>query len=138
MIASFTIEGVPVAKGRPRISTRGGFARAYTPAKTRSFEAVVSDTARAAIGPIDPYAGPVEMEAHFSIPVPKSWRKRDRADALAGIIQPGGKPDLDNYFKAIADGLNGIVYKDDSQIVSARLTKRYGDDPGVVVTVREA
>jgi Holliday junction resolvase RusA-like endonuclease len=136
MIASFTIDCIPVAKGRPRLTTRGGFARAYTPAKTRSFEALVAEQAKAAVGPIDPYSGPVELEAHFSLPIPKSWRKCDKAAALLGIIQPQSKPDLDNFAKALSDGLNGIVYADDSQIVSCRLTKRYGEEPGVAVTVR--
>lgn len=138
MIASFTIDCIPVAKGRPRISTRGGFPRAYTPAKTRTFETMISERAKAAVGPMDPYKGAVEFEAHFSLPVPKSWSKRDRVDALAGIIQPLGKPDWDNYAKALSDALNGIVYADDSQIVSARITKRYGEEPGVAVTVRAA
>lgn len=136
MIASFVISGIPVPKGRPRLTTRNGFARAYTPEKTRRFETMVADQARAAVGPIDPYSGAVELEAHFSLPVPKSWPKRDRIAALAGDIHPQGKPDIDNFLKAIADGLNGVVYLDDCQIVSARLTKRYGDEPGVAVTVR--
>lgn len=138
MIASFTIEGIPVAKGRPRLTTRGGFARAYTPDKTRRFEAVVADAAGAAVGVMDPYPGAVELEAHFTIPIPKSWTKRDKIAALDGTIFPASKPDIDNYLKAIADGMNGVVYKDDCQIVSARLTKRYGDDPGVAITVRAA
>lgn len=138
MIASFIIEGIPVAKGRPRLTTRNGFARAYTPDKTRRFETVVADEARTAIGPIDPYAGAVELEAHFTIPIPKSWRKSDKAAALAGTLFPASKPDIDNYLKAIADGMNGVVYCDDCQIVSARLTKRYGEEPGIAITVRAA
>jgi Holliday junction resolvase RusA-like endonuclease len=136
VIASFTIDCIPVPKGRPRLTTRGGFARAYTPAKTRTFEAMVAEQARAAVGPMDAYTGPVELEAHFSLPIPKSWRKCDKAAALLGIIYPQGKPDLDNFTKSLSDGLNGIVYADDGQIVSARITKRYGQEPGVAVTVR--
>lgn len=127
-----------MAKGRPRLTTRGGHARAYTPDKTRRFETVVADTARASIGPIDPYDGAVELEAHFDLPIPKSWPKRDKLAALAGTILPTGKPDLDNYLKALADGMNGVVYVDDCQIVSTRLSKRYGEEPGVSVTVRPA
>jgi Holliday junction resolvase RusA-like endonuclease len=138
MIVSFVISGVPIAKGRPRLTTRNGFARAYTPEKTRRFETVVAEQARAALGPMDAFTGPVELEAHFSLPIPKSWSKRDKAAALAGSILPQSKPDLDNYLKAIADGMNEVVYKDDCQIVSCRLTKRYGEEPGVAVTVRPA
>lgn len=136
MIASFVISGIPVAKGRPRITARGGFARAYTPEKTRRFESIIADQARAAVGPAEPYLGAVELEAHFSLPIPKSWPKRDKLAAMEGRLLPQGKPDLDNYLKALADGMNGIVYGDDCQIVSARMTKRYGDDPGIAVSVR--
>ena len=38
---SFTIPGSPVGKGRPRVSVRGGYAHAYTPEKTRTYEARV-------------------------------------------------------------------------------------------------
>ena len=34
----FSIPVIPVAKGRPRLSTRGGYAHAYTPTKTRNAE----------------------------------------------------------------------------------------------------
>lgn len=138
MIASFTLSGVPVAKGRPRLTTRGGVARAYTPAATRRFEAQIADAARAAIGPVDPYTGPVELEAHVLLPIPASWPRRWRTAAATGGLLPHKRPDLDDYGKAIADGLNGVVYADDAQIVSLRMTKRYCEDPGVVVTVRAA
>lgn len=133
MITSFILSGVPVPKGRPRLSTRGGFARAYTPDKTRRFETAISEAARAAVGPIDPYQGAVEMEAHVIVPIPKSWPRRDKLAALEGRLRPEGKPDLDNYVKALADGMNGVVYADDAQIVSQIASKRYGEDPGVAV-----
>ena len=136
MIASFIVSGAPVPKKRPRVTMRGGFARAYTPKVTVAYEALVAEQARHAMGGIDAYAGPVELEAHFSLPIPKSWPKRDQRLAVAGMIQPDNKADIDNLFKSLADGLNGIVFADDSQIVSARITKRYGEEPGVAVTVR--
>jgi Holliday junction resolvase RusA-like endonuclease len=135
-LASFTVPGIPVGKGRPRFRRVGAHVRTYTPAKTASFEQVIADQARAAIGPVDPYAGAVEVEAYFVLPVPKSWRKADRAAALSGALHPTGKPDLDNLFKATCDAMNGVVYADDAQVVSTTHAKRYGDDPGVIVTVR--
>ena len=38
MRVSFTVPGQPVAKGRARMSIRGGHAIAYTPQKTRMYE----------------------------------------------------------------------------------------------------
>jgi Holliday junction resolvase RusA-like endonuclease len=138
VIASFVIDGIPVGKGRPRFGRVGKHVRVFTPEKTKRFETIVAEVAAAAIGPIDPYAGAVEVEAHFSLPVPKSWSKRRRAAALAGDELPTGKPDIDNFFKALADGMNGVVYVDDSQITDTRVRKRYGEEPGVAVTVRPA
>jgi len=40
------------------------------------------------------------------------------------------KPDIDNIMKIILDSLNGIIFKDDSQVVSGKYEKRYavGDE----------
>ncbi|MCO7656007.1 RusA family crossover junction endodeoxyribonuclease, partial [Pseudomonas aeruginosa] len=42
---------------------------------------------------------------------------------------------MDNVIKAIYDGLNGVVWKDDVQVVKAVVGKRYGETPGVRVKV---
>jgi Holliday junction resolvase RusA-like endonuclease len=52
-----------------------------------------------------------------------------------GKIRPAKKPDADNIMKAIADALNGIAYKDDSQIVNVTITKWYSDTPRVEVAI---
>ena len=54
-----------------------------------------------------------------------------------GLINPTKKPDLDNIAKAILDSLNGIAYKDDSQIVSLLISKKYSDRPRVEITLKE-
>lgn len=33
------------------------------------------------------------------------------------------KPDIDNVLKAVLDALNGVAYKDDSQVVEVRVVK---------------
>ena len=48
------------------------------------------------------------------------------------------KPDADNVVKIIADSLNEIAYKDDTQIVDCMVRKFYGEDPKVVVIIQEA
>lgn len=128
------LEGQPQGKGRPRFSARGGFARAYTPAKTRSYEdrlrmaaEVEMDCARLLEGPLF-----VWIEAVFVIP--KSWSKKKQALAMSNDLLPTGKPDVDNILK-IVDALNGVVWKDDSQIVSAQIAKFYGTDPGLTIDV---
>ncbi len=59
--------------------------------------------------------------------------------ARAGTELHTKRPDLDNVLKAIKDGLNGIVWGDDSQVAVLReCRKGYSDTPRVVVTVEVA
>jgi Holliday junction resolvase RusA-like endonuclease len=53
------------------------------------------------------------------------------------LERPTKKPDLDNLAKSVLDGLNGVVYLDDSQLVSLHITKVYDHSPGVDIMVRE-
>ena len=55
--------------------------------------------------------------------------------ALEGEIYPTTKPDKDNVIKAVYDGINGIVWKDDVQVVDGCQRKRYGEVPGVKVRI---
>ena len=57
---------------------------------------------------------------------------------LSGEIRPTKKPDWDNSGKIIADSLNEIAYKDDSQIVDGMVRKFYGETPKVIVVIKEA
>lgn len=128
---AFTVPGTPVAKGRPRISTRGGFARAFTPAKTVAYEGLIALAAQDAMKGAAPYVGPVSVTVTATFPIPASWSRKKQATALWHT----GRPDGDNLLKAVGDGLNGVAFKDDSQVASARIVKRYGAVPGLMVEV---
>lgn len=132
----FTIEGAPVPKGRPRFTRTG---HTFTPAKTRQYEALVTARAREVmIGKRKiekPNAVRVDILAIF--PVPSSWSKKRRTAALQGVEHHVSKPDLDNVQKAILDGMNGIVFEDDSQVIDSRTRKAYGSEPGVKVFIDE-
>ena len=125
MIKSITIDvpGQPVAKGRPRF-TRGGFA--YTPAKTARYEQRVRAAALRVMDGSPPLEGPIALRLMFNMEVPKSWPKKKRADAFSGKVLPISRPDIDNICKCVIDGLNGVLFKDDSQITDLIASKRYG------------
>ena len=59
--------------------------------------------------------------------------KKKHEAAYAGLIWPTTKPDVSNIVKGIEDALNGIWYKDDSQIVHEYSMKQYAREPGVIV-----
>ncbi len=131
----FHIPGQPIAKGRARISTRDGFARAYTPEKTVAYEGLVALRGSHAMDGQTPFDGPLRVEVVATFAIPASWSKRKRAAAIEGTAWHTSRPDGDNIAKAIGDGLNGVVWADDSRIASWELAKRYGVAPGVDVTV---
>lgn len=132
MIA-FYVPGPPCGKQRPRVLKSG---RAFTPAKTKAYEAHVRGCARAdgAIGP-ELLAGPLQVHLHCRMPIPKSFSRKKRADAVTGALAHTSKPDADNIAKVVTDALNGVLWRDDSQIVTLVVSKRYGDEPGVWVRV---
>ena len=129
----FDIPGHPVGKGRPRATRANGFVSFYTPAKTRDYEKAVKTAGRAFCKA--PLAGPLRMSLFVRMAVPKSWTKRQREDALSGCLRPTSKPDLSNVLKAIEDGLNGVCYEDDKQIVELAVTSWYSVEPGVTVEI---
>lgn len=127
------VQGDPHGKGRPRMGKGGNV---YTPHATRSYESLVGFVANREMQGREPIAEPVhiDLRAHFKIPV--SWSKAKQTDALLGRIRPTSGFDLDNICKAILDGMNGIAFRDDSQVVSINASKVYGQHPFVVATVR--
>jgi Holliday junction resolvase RusA-like endonuclease len=133
----FVVTGKPVGKGRPRASTRGGFVRMYTDAKTLGYEAAIADEAARAMSGAEPFETPMQMQVSCYYPIPKSWPKKIKQEAIDEERFPNVKPDLDNVVKAILDALNGVVYRDDAQVVNLVATKRYATEPRVEVYIFE-
>jgi Holliday junction resolvase RusA-like endonuclease len=133
----FTVYGEPVAKGRPRFAKRGNYVQTYTPVKTKSYEDEVRLLATKAKGSGSTLEGSVSVFIYISFSVPQSYSKRKREACLLGETKHTKKPDLDNVAKAIIDGMNGIIFKDDSQIINLHVTKVYAEVGKVEVLIRE-
>ena len=89
--------------------------------------------------PIKPWQGPLLMKVTCYFPRPKSHFGTGKNATKLKESAPtwkASRPDFDNLIKFIADALNGVFYKDDSQIVFASVSKRYEIDTEVGVTVR--
>ena len=122
------IKGSPIAQGRPRFARIGQGVRAYDPGKSREWKAEVK---RQAIqSGVKVQEGPLYMILHFQLPRPKSLPKK--------VVHHVKKPDIDNLAKACLDGLKGIAFRDDSQIVRLAATKEYHTAPGVRVEIISA
>jgi Holliday junction resolvase RusA-like endonuclease len=130
---SFTILGEPKSKQRARILKNG---HRYTPEDTVNYEVLVKEMYAIATGGGYYFEGPVKVDitAYFSIP--RSVSKKKRTEMLAGKIRPM-KLDCDNIAKIIFDGLNGVAFKDDKQVVELKVIKFYSASPCVDVKISE-
>ena len=132
----FTIPGEPVPKLRPRVYRKGGM-RVFTPQKTLDYEAKVRLMAQAAgLRPLD---GPLCLTVEFVHRLPKG-QERKRKPVTEYRLKPT-KPDLDNLVKALMDGLEGVAFESDSQVVVIHALKwwgRQGEDGHTDVEIEDA
>ena len=131
MTVRFTVPGSPQGKARPRF-TKG---RTYTPKNTVIYEKLVRIRYQAAAMGITPAEGPVSVTILARYPIPKSATKAKRAGMISGALLPTKKPDLDNVAKIVCDALNGVAYRDDSQIVDLKVHKYFSETPEVAVVI---
>lgn len=116
------VPGKPLGKARPRVTRRG---ITYTPKPTAEREKLVRMCFTTAHPGITPAECPLAVTITAVYPVPVSAPAKKRAQMAAGEIFPTTKPDADNVAKLALDALNGVAYRDDSQVVSLLVTKRY-------------
>lgn len=137
LMVNFTVYGPPQGKARPRFRKIGNFVQTYTPAKTKSYEDEIKMFAKAAMGSTEPLETPVEVFLYIRNTVPASYSKKRTEACLAGQEKPINKTDIDNIAKAFLDGMNGIIYKDDRQVVELHAKKTYSEIAAVEVLVKE-
>ena len=128
MRVDFTIHTAPVSKQRPRLG-KGGCV--YTPSKTKVFENIVALSYGNRPNFDDKY---IRIRLKFKFEVPKSYSKKKRLEALEGKIRPT-KADIDNYIKAVLDGLNKRAWKDDRYIVGILAEKEYSEESCIEVSI---
>jgi len=136
-MVTFKVDANPVGKQRARYVKRGNFVQAYTPEKTRTYEALIKDAAKQAMGESEPLETPVSLYLYIRVPIPVSATKKRLTAISDGTEKPIKKPDASNILKSVEDGMNSVVYKDDSQIVNIHVTKVYSSLPGVDVCIKE-
>lgn len=128
MRVDFTIHTAPVSKQRPRLG-KGGCV--YTPSKTKVFENIVALSYGNRPSFDDKY---IRIRLKFKFEVPKSYSKKKRLEAIEGKIRPT-KGDVDNYAKAVLDGLNGVAFKDDRYIYAMETEKIYDIESRIDVLI---
>jgi len=136
-MVTFKVDADPVGKQRARYAKRGNHVMAYTPDKTRNYESLIKEAAIEAMGSSEPLETPVTLYLYIRAPIPKSLPKKRIEACLNGLEKPIKKPDASNVLKSVEDAMNGVVYKDDSQIVNIHVSKVYSSVSGVDVCIKE-
>jgi len=128
---TFTVPGDPVPQPRPRVSTRGGYGRAYVPAKhpVHEFRSRVASAAQAA--GLTEAAFPVAITIEATFGRPRSHYRRAGVKPTAPLLP---RPDCDNLAKAVLDGLQDVI-GDDTRVARLTVEKAWGPAGSTTVTV---
>lgn len=131
---NFTVYGEPKGKGRPRFARATG--HAITPKDTVAYENLVRMEFINQCGEVRfPDDAMLDLRIHAFYSIPKSASRKKRSAMLVGTIRPTKKPDMDNVVKIIADSLNQVAYRDDTQIVDCQVRKFYSEKPRVTIYI---
>ena len=148
-VINFVVNGEPMAKQRPRVTTFNGYARAYTPKDTLNYENKVLMCYKESIKDIPNHNVEVQfpnqmlcvtIEAYFGLTKGDYGKKglnKSGREKMEHIYCPTHK-DCDNIAKIVLDALNGVCYKDDKQIVMLLVIKKYTESqPRVEVQIKD-
>lgn len=132
----------PFPSPRPKFTTFRGYPRAYMPKAYEIEKSVISDLFINDFGSeFFTYDGDLKVDIKFCLPFPKTkfmgfnGKKGDIAKELMATESHCQKPDLDNLVKTYLDALNGVAWKDDSQISELNIKKTWSFTPNVIIEI---
>ena len=131
MSITFSVSGNPVPQPRPRVSTRGGFARAYVPSKhpVHDYRTQLADAARAA--GLTQTGEPLDVVIDAVFERPKSHLLKSGVKKTAPRLP---RPDVDNVAKAVLDSLQDVM-GDDSLVARLVVEKSWGTEARTTVRI---
>jgi Holliday junction resolvase RusA-like endonuclease len=131
LAVTFTIAGEPVPQPRPRVSTRGGFARAYVPKEhpVHAYRQSLSAAARAA--GLGETGEPLNVVIDAVFERPKSHLNKAGVKPTAPRLP---RPDVDNIAKAVLDALQDVI-GDDTNVARLVVEKSYGQEARTTVRI---
>lgn len=131
------IPGNPISKQRPRFARRSKFVATYNNQETE--EGLFYLEAKQQVKQC--FEGPLKVTCHFFMPRPKNHYGTGKNAGILKESAPkyplGKRNDVDNLTKFVYDCLNGLAWKDDSQIIISMLCKIYHDSPRTVIVIEE-
>jgi Holliday junction resolvase RusA-like endonuclease len=142
-VVEFTIQGEPKSGSQLKFNRKTG--NAYRPKEHKIRMQDVYDAACSYIPegqrPYFRKGTPIILGVRFYFP----YRSTDYGTGKnIGVLKPNaptfciGQKDIDNMLKPLKDGMKGVVYNDDKQIVAySECWKLYSESPRTVVTIKE-
>ena len=122
---TFTVYGRPLPKGSAKAFVIKGTNRAVVTSDTKGlkgWEALIRQAALDLRVEVD--EGPISVGIHFYLPRPKYLAKRATPPHII-------RPDCDKLVRASLDPLTGVLFKDDSQVVTLVASKHYAEVDGL-------
>lgn len=131
----------PWAQERPRFRVvqpkRGEpFVHTYDAPKSREWKAAAERLLADAMRGIPLIEGPLEVQIVAIFECPKSAHRKTKPTPRRWLTSP--RFDWDNVGKIVCDAMQGVVFKNDGQIVRGqveRIVAAQGEAPGVIVLV---
>lgn len=131
MAITFSVPGNPVPQPRARVSTRGGFARAYVPSKHPVHDYRTQLAVAARLAGLRPTGEPLSVVIDAVFERPKSHRNKSGVKGTAPKLP---RPDVDNVAKAVLDSLQDVM-GDDTMVARLVVEKSYGEEARTTVRV---
>ena len=132
-----------VVSGRPRpkgswkpITVRGVTRLIPDNKRSRPWQDSVANSARVAFGCGRPHPGAVYMNVAFLLERPASHYAKDGTVRNSAPPYPSrhrADPDVDKLVRGVMDALTGIVYADDSQVISVTASKQFCGESRAII-----
>ena len=116
---TFRVNGIPIPQGSMKVIN--GRVLHSQGSALAGWRSLIGWEARAAGA--SPHSLPTKITITFTMPRPKTVKR-----ALPSVA-----PDLDKLIRAVLDGLTGVAYEDDGQVVQIHAQKLYGASVGAEI-----
>ena len=142
-VIKLVINQVPQPQPRPRVTVRGKYANAYESKKIRTYKKLVAHKYCLEYERQLPTEKLLAVDIRFYLLIAQSISANEQLKKRISRLCPDIRPDIANnllysrYDKAIIDALNGLAFKDDSQIIASQTQNIYSDNPHTEIDITE-
>jgi Holliday junction resolvase RusA-like endonuclease len=127
-----------VIKGNPVPQKRHKFARGFSYDPSSKDKKTTKLQIKSQYKNKSIHEGPVSIFINFYMQRPKNHYRTGKFNNMLKAnkeLHHIKRPDIDNLLKFILDCMNGIVYKDDSQVFCCTAQKLYGEEPQTTIDI---